>query len=170
VAPLYYFWSWYKKSASSRSPNLPDGILGDVVQFYSQVGQDRFLFENFFCGKRDGIFVDIGAYDGEKFNNTLFFERFMGWRGLCVEPLPSAFAKLVARRKAICQQVCVTDFVGEDEFTEAITTIAEGMLSGLTRHFDPRHIQRLQSVAASTVAHKMPTCRILLDRYARLRV
>jgi hypothetical protein len=40
------------------------------MQFYSQVGQDRFLFENFFYGHRGGTFVDVGAYDGEKFSNV----------------------------------------------------------------------------------------------------
>lgn len=135
------------------------------MQFYSQVGQDRFLFENFFYGKRDGVFVDVGAYDGEKFNNTLFFERFMGWRGLCIEPLPSAFAKLVARRKAICEQVRVADFVGEHDFTEAEMTIDGIMVSGSTQYSDPRHVQQLQSVATSTVMHKVPitTLSSLLD-------
>lgn len=135
------------------------------MQFFSQVGQDRFLFENFFYGNRDGVFVDVGAYDGEKFNNTLFFERFMGWRGLCIEPEPSAFAKLVARRKAICQQVCVADFVGEDEFTEAEVSIDERVLSRRTQYFDPPHLWRLQSLATSTETHKVPvtTLSSLLD-------
>jgi hypothetical protein len=83
------------------------------MQFYSQVGQDRFLFENFFYGHRGGTFVDVGAYDGEKFSNTLFFERHLGWARLCIEPLPSAFAKLTEKRKVICKQVCVSDFEGE---------------------------------------------------------
>ena len=64
-----------------------------LVKFHSQVGQDRFLLENFFRGRRNGVFVDIGAYDGETFSNSLFFERTMGWTGLCVEPLPSADSK-----------------------------------------------------------------------------
>jgi hypothetical protein len=75
------------------------------MNFFSRAGQDRFLFENFFRGKRNGVFVDVGAQDGEKFNNTLFFERFMDWRGLCVEPRADAFAKLAARRKCHCEQV-----------------------------------------------------------------
>jgi FkbM family methyltransferase len=123
------------------------------MQFFSQVGQDRFLFDHFFYGKRNGVFVDIGAYDGEKFSNTLFFERFMGWRGLCIEPLPSAFEKLVTRRKAICRQVCVADFAGESEFIEAAAGIDESMLSGLPRYFDPRHVDRLKRVATATAKH-----------------
>ena len=73
------------------------------MKFHSQIGQDRFLLEHFFRGRRGGVFVDIGAYDGEMFSNTLFFERSMGWTGLCVEPLPSAFAKLAATRRSICE-------------------------------------------------------------------
>jgi hypothetical protein len=83
------------------------------VKFHSQVGQDQFLLENFFRGRRGGVFVDIGARDGERFSNSLFFERSMGWTGLCVEPQSSAYAKLKASRKAICEQARVADFEGE---------------------------------------------------------
>ncbi|HUI61784.1 MAG TPA: FkbM family methyltransferase [Steroidobacteraceae bacterium] len=75
------------------------------MNFFSRAGQDRFLFENFFRGRRNGIFVDVGAGDGETGSNTLFFERFMDWRGLCIEPRPEAFAKLTSRRKASCEQL-----------------------------------------------------------------
>jgi hypothetical protein len=119
-----------------------------LVKFHSQVGQDRFLLENFFRGKRQGVFVDIGAYDGETFSNSLFFERSMGWTGLCVEPLPSAFAKLRAIRKAICENVCVADFEGEAEFTEADDPGRnEKMLSGLSKQFDNRHLRFMKRIA-----------------------
>jgi len=142
------------------------------MQFFSQVGQDQFLFENFFCGKRNGIFVDIGAYDGEKFSNSLFFERYMGWRGLCVEPLPSAFAKLVAKRQAICRQVCVGDFEGEADFTEADAGSDEKMLSGLTQQFDSRHVDRLARVSTNTVHRKVAVKRLssLLTEHDLLHV
>jgi FkbM family methyltransferase len=119
------------------------------VKFFSQVGQDQFLFEHFFRGKRGGVFVDIGAYDGEKFSNSLFFERSMGWTGLCVEPLPSAFARLCATRKAVCKQCCVADFEGEADFVEADAGIDEKMLSGLAEKFDPRHRSHLEAHAIS---------------------
>ena len=142
------------------------------MQFFSQVGQDQFLFENFFCGKRNGIFVDIGAYDGEKFSNSLFFERYMGWRGLCVEPLPSAFAELVAKRQAICRQVCIGDFEGEADFTEVDAGIDEKMLSGLTQQFDSRHVDRLTRVSTNTVHRKVAVKRLssLLTEHDLLHV
>ena len=138
------------------------------MKFHSQVGQDRFLLENFFRGKRGGVFVDVGAYDGETFSNSLFFERTMGWTGLCIEPLPSAFAKLRATRKATCEQVCVADFEGEAEFTEADDPGRnEKMLSGLTAQFDNRHLRFMQHLSVSRTTRTVPVTRLskLLEKH-----
>jgi hypothetical protein len=77
------------------------------VKFYSQAGVDRFLWENFFRGKRGGVFVDVGPNHGEHLSNTLFFERWMGWTGLCIEPRSFVFWKPAAQRKAIRERVLV---------------------------------------------------------------
>jgi hypothetical protein len=55
------------------------------MQSFSQHGQDAFVYETFF--KNDGgqgFFVDVGAYDGVTFSNSLFFERHLGWSGICI--------------------------------------------------------------------------------------
>jgi FkbM family methyltransferase len=132
------------------------------VKFHSQVGQDRFLLENFFRGKRGGVFVEIGAYDGETLSNTLFFERSMGWTGLCVEPLPSAFAKLKAMRKAICENVSISDFEGEAEFVETDdrTGPNEKMFSGLAANFDPRQVQRIAAMGQSRSTRMVPVTKL----------
>jgi FkbM family methyltransferase len=130
------------------------------MKFFSQVGQDRFIFDHFFRGKRDGVFVDVGAYDGEKFSNSLFFERHMGWRGMCVEPLSSAFSKLSKTRKAVCEQVCVSDFEGEAEFVESYAGIDEMMLSGLVKSFDRRHVERLSKFSSGTIARKVQVTKL----------
>jgi FkbM family methyltransferase len=144
-----------------------------LVKFHSQVGQDRFLLENFFRGKRGGVFVDIGAYDGETFSNSLFFERSMGWTGLCVEPLPAAFAKLRATRKAVCENVCVADFEGEAEFTEADDPGRnEKMLSGLTRQFDNRHLRFMEQLEVARSTHTANVTRLskLLEKHGLFEI
>ncbi len=137
------------------------------MRFYSQVGQDKYLLENFFRGKRNGVFLDIGAYDGETFSNSLFFEETMHWTGLCVEPLPSAFAKLRQRRKALCENVALADFEGHAEFIDCDAGIDQKMLSGLSSHFDERHIHRLNHVASAAQAIQVPVARLgsLLDKH-----
>jgi FkbM family methyltransferase len=47
---------------------------------------DRKLAE--FLPKRDGRFVEAGAYDGYLQSNTYWFERFRGWTGVLIEPIP----------------------------------------------------------------------------------
>jgi FkbM family methyltransferase len=126
------------------------------MKFHAQVGQDRYLLENFFRGKRNGVFLDVGAYDGEKFSNTLFFEESLGWKGLCVEPLPSAFQKLRARRSSICENVALSDFAGEAEFLDCDSGVDEKMLSGLANRFDPRHVTRLQQVSTEARSIMVP--------------
>jgi FkbM family methyltransferase len=137
------------------------------MRFYSQIGQDKYVLESFFRGKRRGVFLDIGAYDGEKFSNTLFFERSMDWTGLCIEPLPSAFAQLKAKRKAICENVAVADFDGEADFLDCDAGADEKMLSGLAGHFDARHTQRLQRSATAAANIKVTVCRLeaLLEKH-----
>ena len=142
------------------------------MKFYSQVGQDRFLFESFFRGKRDGVFVEVGAYDGETFSNTLFFEQTMGWTGLLIEPIPSVFERLTARRNAICENTCVSDFEGEAEFVDSDAGIDEKMLSGLAQTFDPRHVARVKHVASGVVMRKLPVTRLskLLEKHQLFHV
>src|SRR4029453_2589788 len=116
--------------------------------------------ENFFRGKRGGVFVDVGAYDGEQFSNTLFYERTMGWTGLCIEPLPSAFAKLTAARRAACENVCVADFEGDADFVEADDAgPLEKMFSGLPAHFDPRPLRRLETTR-NRVTRRVPVTKL----------
>ena len=59
---------------------------------YSQNKEEEYILSHF--GDRKGRFLDIGAYDGKTFSNTLaLVER--GWGGVCVEPSPSVFVLLL---------------------------------------------------------------------------
>ncbi len=66
--------------------------------FYSKSGQDRYIFENFFKGKKNGVFVDVGANDGVTNSNTFFLEKELKWNGICLEPQPKTFQLLKQMR------------------------------------------------------------------------
>lgn len=59
------------------------------------------------------------------------FERYLGWRGLCIEPQPAAFARLRARRQCFCEEVAVADFEGEGLLLEGGAEDGQRMLGGL---------------------------------------
>ncbi len=84
--------------------------------YMSQFGQDRFIDQHLFAGKRGGFFVDIGAYDGVTISNTHFLEKHRAWQGICVEPIPERFAELESNRQCHCIQGCIDEKAGTREF------------------------------------------------------
>jgi FkbM family methyltransferase len=111
--------------------------------YYSQYNQDKFLNEVVFSNIKNGFFIDIGAYDGISFSNSFFFERESDWVGICVEPNPIVFNKLVSNRKSINLNVCIGSENKKVKFTQ-IEGYSE-MLSGITDKYDEKHIERINN-------------------------
>lgn len=55
-----------------------------------------------FIANRSGFFVEAGANDGVSQSNTLYFEQYLGWSGLLVEPVPS-LAEQCRRNRPGCR-------------------------------------------------------------------
>jgi hypothetical protein len=86
------------------------------MQYYSQKGQDRWIVEEVFNMKRGGYFLDLAATDGISLSNTFVLETQYGWNGVCIEPNPFFFKRLIINRKCICIDKCIDEFPGEVEF------------------------------------------------------
>ena len=86
----------------------------------SQSREDLALISRYFCKKRNGTYVEIGAVDGMKYSNTLMLERDFGWTGLLVEGQPASARKLRENRgrrnavveEAACAEAGVVEFLG----------------------------------------------------------
>ena len=78
-----------------------------MEQSYSDWSQDLWVMSRL-KGKRNGFFfVELGASDGIGSSNTLLMERHYGWSGICIEPNPDFYEKLVKNRKCICDNSCI---------------------------------------------------------------
>jgi FkbM family methyltransferase len=66
---------------------------------------------------RDGFFVEAGGYDGYEQSNTYYLERFKGWRGALVEPIPELYRLCVRERPGSRVFQCAL-VAPEDEGTE----------------------------------------------------
>jgi len=110
------------------------------MKYYSQDGQDKFLVEELFRDKKNGFYVDIGANDGVSLSNTKILED-IGWDGVCVEPLPQSFNKLINNRNCLKYNLAISEVNGNLQFLE-IDGYSE-MLSGLYETYDPRHLERI---------------------------
>ena len=109
----------------------------------SQFNQDVYLIEKIYDFKKNGYFVEIGAYDGINMSNTYLLEYCYDWKGILVECNPYWFSKLIENRPncinincAICNNVGTADFICNTGYTE--------MISGLKDNFDIRHLCRLE--------------------------
>src|SRR5439155_26700748 len=125
---------FYRKKFRNISTNFhaPDRL------YHSQHAQDRFIDTFLLHGKRDGVFVDVGAYDGVALSNTCYFEKELGWSGICIEPNPLAFESLSQNRKCVSLNCGVG---GEEELLEFLKLPGDLELgSGFIRYFDDSSI------------------------------
>ena len=111
--------------------------------YYSQYEQDKILNETIFKNKQEGFFLDIGAHDGIWYSNSYFFEKNLNWDGICVEPNPVVFEKLIKNRKAKCLNVGMWNESKILEFCK-ITGYAE-MLSGFLESYHPTHKMQIDN-------------------------
>eukprot|EP00966_Prymnesium_polylepis_P102672 2378404-Prymnesium_polylepis.1 len=76
-----------------RPPEPGISVTIDTGEEYKgQEGQDKWVDQHIFRGRRGGVFVDLGCYDGVTYSNTWYFERVLNWSGVCVEPNVAAGA------------------------------------------------------------------------------
>lgn len=98
----------------SRSCQIP--ILEELVR--AQFGKER-----------RGVFVEVGAYDGERFSNTSWLAD-QGWRGVYVEP-SRRYARLCRLRHLLNNVQVLNCAAGDSDSTAMLTQI--GSLSTMSR-------------------------------------
>ena len=116
-------------------------------KYTSQAGQDKMIKKNFFDGKKNGFFIEIGAYDGISGSNCYHFERFLNWDGIAIEPSNIQFEKLKKNRKCKVLNNAISDEVKEVEFIE----VTEGLtqMSGINDSSFERNFKIISNNQAS---------------------
>ena len=89
-----------RQFSRSDSTTAPVPITGEP-RFYGQFRPpvDCFIFNRYFPDRDiQGTCVESGAFDGITESSCKFFEETMGWQSYNIEPMPSAYERLVANR------------------------------------------------------------------------
>ena len=103
---------------------------------HSQLGQDLQVIK-FYNNKEDGFFIEIGASDGLELSNTYLLETKYKWKGICCEPIPKNFEKLVKHRpNSICYKEAVYNQSGLTVSFDIDNTY--DLLSGISDHIGTR--------------------------------
>lgn len=68
----------------------------------------------------NGYFVELGASDGISQSNTYYFEKYRGWRGILIEPMPHNYLKCLENRSKETQVFCnaCVSFHYKEKFVE----------------------------------------------------
>eukprot|EP00486_Rosalina_sp_Unknown_P012940 CAMPEP_0201583370 /NCGR_PEP_ID=MMETSP0190_2-20130828/97675_1 /ASSEMBLY_ACC=CAM_ASM_000263 /TAXON_ID=37353 /ORGANISM="Rosalina sp." /LENGTH=286 /DNA_ID=CAMNT_0048025119 /DNA_START=28 /DNA_END=885 /DNA_ORIENTATION=- len=73
---------------------------------WSQAYQDWYMFHQFFYGKQNGIYIEVGANHPFLLSNSAFFDICMGWKGICVEPSDVLAKEFENRRSCTMVKRC----------------------------------------------------------------
>jgi FkbM family methyltransferase len=121
--------------------------------FYSQSGQDKFINNLFFRNKRNGFFVEIGAYNGIDGSNCYFFEKFLGWGGIAIEPSLNQFLLLLKNRNCKCINKAITSKNEKIEFIDIIKGYTQ--MSGVNNSLYQRTLEMINKDPRSLLDKKI---------------
>ena len=90
-------------------------ILSGEPTSFAQAWQDWWLFHNLFKHRNHGaalrwgtgFYVELGVWNPMFATNTLFFDKCLGWRGVCVEPNQQWWPSIRANRSCTLLPNCV---------------------------------------------------------------
>jgi FkbM family methyltransferase len=89
-----------------------DFALRRAARSHAQLFQD--VLVEYVLGERHGTYVEVGAFDGETYSNTLYLERDLGWTGVLAEPASVHHEKIRrVRPRSRLETRCVFDKSGE---------------------------------------------------------
>ena len=127
---------------------------------YSQNNEQQIII-NLFKGKRDGIFMDIGANDGVTLSNTFALANNFGWTGLLVEASPKAYERLLKNYELIdrdfdFQNIAIGTMDGYLDFHESGELLGKGDVA-LVSSAVPNELKRWESLNMPFTKIKVPS-------------
>lgn len=121
------------------------------MKWHSQNQEEHFITR--FFKDYVGTFLDIGSNDGETLSNTRALA-LNGWKGVCVEPDPRAFEKLLAlyatSNDVFCYPFAIGTESGTQTFYSSGTHLKNGD-TGLLSTLKPTELKRWKDEAFKTI-------------------
>lgn len=88
-----------------------EAIMRGQARSFAQAWQDWWLHHNLF-GRRmtwgSGVYIEVGVWDPLHASNTLFFDKCLGWQGVCFEPNPKWHSRIRQNRSCTLVPHCVS--------------------------------------------------------------
>jgi len=98
-----------------------------------QTGQVDVILKHF-NDKRNGFFIEAGAWDGEQLSNTIYMETELGWNGLLVEPNKGIFDVLVGKKR---NAFSVNSCLSRSRYAEQVNFDTADVYGAIENYDDP---------------------------------
>jgi len=155
IASLVGIVVWAVEHTRPRMPPLLI-VNEEEAAFANKYGPDRntergeeWLIRDFFGDRRGGIFVDVGANDYKRFNNTYYLDTVLGWSGIAIEPQRSFEAGYTTNRPRTKFRPF---FVSDQSNTEAkMYVIANSLPTSGDKNFTARFGKDVKEVTVPTI-------------------
>ncbi|CAG2219486.1 unnamed protein product [Mytilus edulis] len=93
-----------------------------------------------FNAEKNGFFVEMGAFNGQTYSNTLWLERKHNWTGLLIEANPDLCRQIDAlKRQAWRLCSCISDTLNKTEF------IQSGAVGGMASELDDDQMKMVKT-------------------------
>jgi len=118
-----------------------------------QIGTLKEIYMQYF-NTSNGLFVEVGAFDGESFSNTSGLSD-LGWQGIYIEPVPEYMNRCRARHlhnNVIFEQCAIgnTSEVSSIHVVGGLSTMREDVHNAHKNTFDPCHFENEVVIAVQT--------------------
>src|SRR5690606_158036 len=119
------------------------------------------VLQRLFAGRRNGFFVDIGAFRPIRYSNTYIFKALYGWRGINVDLSKQAIKEFDSRRPT---DINVRAAVGKPGTRRTIWYFSEPALNTMSpANLRRQSVRGIEPVSVDTV--EVVALAELLDRY-----
>ena len=125
----------------------------------SQHGEDIVLAQ-YFALKREGIFVEVGGYDGVDLSNSYFFEA-LGWSGVLVEPNPTLFSEYAQKRPYSTHYNCAALAGPERSIELSIVEGQDALSFSVETETHRRRLDKLQAPITKVTVDCRPLSELL---------
>ncbi|MGJ5675441.1 MAG: FkbM family methyltransferase [Nostochopsis sp.] len=124
---------------------------------------------------KNGFFIEVGGNDGYSQSNTYYLEKFLGWRGILVEGIPSLYEKCKStRQKSSVYNYALVSGEFPDSFVEMhyanLMSVVEGSLKN--KDAQDKHIERAlknqKSINTYTVKVPVVTLESILNEFVNI--
>ena len=125
----------------------------NILNRYSCRGNIDKILQDIINLKKEGFFLEVGAYNGFSESVSLRFEKDLKWRGLLIEPNPVHFKYLKRNRpRNIClNSICLSkDFLNKKLYIKNLNQMSYIVDDEDKSYFNHYPVEKIQNLAKET--------------------